>query len=453
MSMRRGRPFPDVIVWTVWAAMTAALLWCVFAYTFNMPLAEDWHLVPAMTGNEPHLWTWLWEQNNEHRLPLPRLVLLALLKPTQDFRWGMVANVAVMSAAAYVVLRALARRRGTGLRVTDAFIPIALLHIGNWENYMWAWQLCFVLSSAITLVLLVAADARELWTSRRWAIVTACCVAALPVCGANGLAFGAPIAAWLALEAALQAWRAPERRDTAAIVLAGVVLAAVEAAYYFVGYTHASWNPPSPGVMATLKTTLKFLAMSFGPAIKQAPGPWSLVTILVMAPAAALAVRAACAAPVDERPRAWRLLAYLAGVGALALAFGWGRAGLVPTVGLPDRYVLLAVPAVVWTYLVIDEYASRSLRIPVQVALLVAACVLLPANTRKGFAWRDWYRGGMQAVTRDIDRGLPRSELVRRDGWFLMAWSPERLSEGMQMLHDARIGPFARIVYHRASQP
>jgi len=129
--MTRRTSLPAAVVWTVWIIMTAALLACVCAYTFNMPLAEDWHLVPPMTGHQAHLWTWLWEQNNEHRLPLPRLVLLAVLTPTHDFRWGMAANITLMSTVVFAILWTLARRRGGRLRYTDAFVPIALLHIGN----------------------------------------------------------------------------------------------------------------------------------------------------------------------------------------------------------------------------------------------------------------------------------------------------------------------------------
>jgi len=308
---------------------------------------------------------------------------------------------------------------------------------------MWAWQLCFVLSSAVTLLLLVTLDTTVLWTSRWRAAATAGLLAALPVCGANGLAFAAPVAAWLTVEAATVYRRNPQRRGPSAIVGAGVALAAAESIYYFVGYVHATWNPPSPSLLATVKTALKFLALSFGPAIKQAPGPWATVLLAVLAPATFAVLRVAFTGTPDDRARAWRLVAYFAGVGTLALAFGWGRAGLVPTVGLPDRYVLLAVPAVIWAYLVVEAYAPRPLRVAVQGLLLVIACVLLPSNTREGFRWRDWYRDGMQAVMRDIDAGAPRDDLVRRHASYLMAWSPDRLAAGMQMLRDAGIGPFA----------
>jgi hypothetical protein len=430
------------LVWVVWAAMTLALVACVALYTYNMPLAEDWHMVSPLTGNEPSLWDWAWAQNNEHRLPLPRLLLLGVLALVPDFRAGMLASIAVMAVAAALLIRALSRARGGRLRFTDAFIPIALLHIGNWENYMWAWELCFVLSAAIALLLLPAMSATDLWSSRPRALAVAVCVAALPLCGANGMAFVAPIAAWLAFEAAL---RLRQAGAPAAIVLTGVATAIAGTIYYFIGYMSATWNPDSPGPVATIKTALKFLALGLGPVVSARAGIWALVMLAIGLPVLFVVLRRVVEATDERRGVALRWLAYLAGVASLAVAFGWGRAGLVPMAGLPDRYVLLAIPGLIWVYFAADSYAGPVLRRGCQVALLLISMVLLPLNTRDGFEWRNWYRTGMQAVIRDIDAGMPRDELVTKHRHFLMAWSPERLAIGMEMLREAGLGPFARL--------
>ena len=73
---------PALFVWGVWAGMVAIAIWHFVYFTRNMPWAEDWLLIAAMTGHEADLGSWLWTQNNEHRLPLPRLAMLALLKVT-----------------------------------------------------------------------------------------------------------------------------------------------------------------------------------------------------------------------------------------------------------------------------------------------------------------------------------------------------------------------------------
>src|SRR5688500_55161 len=71
-----------VAVWAVWTAMAALLAGLFSMDATNVPLAEDWLIVPAMTGNETDFGGWLWSQNNEHRVPWPRLVMLAILRVT-----------------------------------------------------------------------------------------------------------------------------------------------------------------------------------------------------------------------------------------------------------------------------------------------------------------------------------------------------------------------------------
>jgi hypothetical protein len=68
-NRRDGRQNP--FAWLVVGAMAAFMLVCIATAGRNIPLAEDWNLVPAYYGLEPDLGSWLWAQNNEHRLPLP----------------------------------------------------------------------------------------------------------------------------------------------------------------------------------------------------------------------------------------------------------------------------------------------------------------------------------------------------------------------------------------------
>ena len=100
----------DFIVWSVWAIMLLAALACIARWGRNIPLAEDWLLVPALTGHEPSIPDWLWAQNNEHRVALPKLVYLGLLAVTADFRSGMVLSVLLLAALVGAIV--LSRLRG-----------------------------------------------------------------------------------------------------------------------------------------------------------------------------------------------------------------------------------------------------------------------------------------------------------------------------------------------------
>ena len=71
-----------ILVWLVWAAALGGILLAIARHGRNVPFEEDWLMVGAMTGHQADLPDWLWAQNSEHRLPLPRLVNLAVLRAT-----------------------------------------------------------------------------------------------------------------------------------------------------------------------------------------------------------------------------------------------------------------------------------------------------------------------------------------------------------------------------------
>jgi hypothetical protein len=434
-----------------------------------VPLAEDWLMVAPLTGHEPSLARWLWAQNNEHRVPLPKLVYLGVLELAGgDFRAGMVVNALVVAAVAAAMVRTARRLRGGRTSYADAFFPAALLHLGHWENLVWGWQLQFVLSTALvcTLLLVVVRDAR-LPGARPAAAAVA--LVLLPLSGANGLIFALAMTPW-AVVAGVRAARPP--RDGAAgdpagppgssaagrTLVGAAATSVVLVGVYFIGWYSPPWNPPNPGRRASLETAVKFAAVGFGPV---ASHWWTLAAVGVAAallPAAVLVARAAWRAwpgarggsasggPwADERERALGLLCFAGGTAVLTLAMGWGRAAYVPTAGIPDRYALFAAPALCAAYFVWQLYGPPIASRAAQAGLLVVALAVLPGNVREGLSWRDWYVGGAAAVERDVAAGVPRLEIARRHRQFLLHWNEGMLAERIAMLRDAGIGPFARV--------
>ena len=148
-----------VLVWAVWLATFVSALVLVVANGRDVPVHEDWTVAPAMTGHQDNFLGWLWSQNNEHRVPVPRLVYLGLLKLWPDFRVGMVFNVVLLAAIAAAFIIFLHRVRGRS-RWTDAFFPIVFLNLGNWENMGWGWQLQFVVATALVCGLLMGIASR-----------------------------------------------------------------------------------------------------------------------------------------------------------------------------------------------------------------------------------------------------------------------------------------------------
>ena len=437
----------EVFVWSVWLIMLVVALVCIAQYGRNIPLAEDWNLVQPITGNEPNLAKWLWAQNNEHRLPLPRLTMLILLKVTNgDFRAGMFFNAITLGVLAFSMILVARHLRGGRTSFADAFFPIALLHIGNWPNLVWSWQLSFVLPTALICAALLVIVSHQTITTPGPAVVAGTCLVLIPLCGANGLLFVPLLALWFSYCGVLN-WYSVKTKGGRQwiggflIGSAGIALGLI--ALYFVGYERPSWNPPSPGLGATLKTTAKFLALSFGPVAAKSWHLSVVVTVGFLLISGGVAVLGVLRHKGLERHRALGVLLFFGNIALFAIVMGWGRSGLVPTVGLPIRYVLFAVPALCTAYFIWELYGSAKLRTAVQMGLLLGMCILLPFNMMEGLQWGDWYRKGMNAVEQDILAGIPRSALAERHRDFLVHWwTEDQLAAGMQMLKDTGIGPF-----------
>src|SRR5271154_2035472 len=77
---------PVLFVGLVWAGMYLGDLAFIRAFGVNCPHGDDWEYVPKVL--QPNLdFRWIFSQHMEHRTPLPRLLVLGLLKVTSlDFR-------------------------------------------------------------------------------------------------------------------------------------------------------------------------------------------------------------------------------------------------------------------------------------------------------------------------------------------------------------------------------
>ena len=450
-SLVRSDRGAKVFVWSVWGVMLLITLISLARYGRNIPLAEDWYFVSPLTGNEPHLVSWLWSQNNEHRIPLPRLILLGLIKlANSDFRSGMVLNIVALGGLSLTMIRVAGSLRQGRTSWADAFFPLALLHLGNWENLFWGWQFSFVLSVVLTCTILLVLVSNQTLMTPKAAVVAGIALLLLPLCGATGLMFVPILALWLGYCGVLHWYQIKTKggqRWISIFLIGSAVVALALTGLYFVGYQQPTWNPSNPGLISSLKTAAKFLALGFGPAVELS---WPLSTMLaigILLASGGLAILAVLRHKGLERYRALGLFLFFGNIVLFILVMGWGRAGAIGIYGhWPLRYVLLAVQTFCTIFFVWELYGSPKLRTIVQIGLLVVMCLLLRSNTNIGLDWGRWYRGGMDVLEQDIAAGIPPSILAEKHREFLIHWwSENRLAEGMQMLHDAGIGPFARM--------
>ena len=81
-----GLPSPAIVVACIWLAATLAALILAQKNT-SLFHPDEVPIIPCMVGSEPITWNGLWSQLNEHRIPLPRLLMLgAYAVSGGDFR-------------------------------------------------------------------------------------------------------------------------------------------------------------------------------------------------------------------------------------------------------------------------------------------------------------------------------------------------------------------------------
>lgn len=438
-----------LFVWGTWAGMFLVALAAVVIYGRNIPFAEDWFLVPPLTGNEPSLFAWIGTQNSEHLVPLPKAILLLLLTLSGgDFRVGMVYNTLLLGTLAGGMILVARHLRGGRISVTDAFFPIVLLHIGHWDNLLWSWQITFVLSTAITSILLLMLVVwREGPTTPVAAIAAAMCLVSLPLSGGNGTIVAPAFALWSLYCGLLRVSHEAsptENRITGVILISSAALALLIVMLYLSGYQRPTWYPASPSFLATAITSIKFMAFGFGPAAKSAWFLTSVGAIGALLITVAVVLTKAVSTGTDDRRRVLGLMLVVGAVAALAFALGWGRAGKIEASRhMSTRYALLSVPMLCASYFTMELYASLTLQKFVHRTLLVIVLVLLPLNTMVGLERRNWFEQGFTSFQADLQAGMPLNQLAERHYKFLMPWSRDQLAAGMEMLYQACLGPFS----------
>ena len=312
-------------VWLVWGLMTVLAVGFVTRYGTEVPIWDDENLVPVVVGAQPVTPAWLWAQANEHRLPLPKLILLGADRLAgNDIRAGMFLSVATLAVLAAALVALLGQFRG-GSQAADAVIPILLLHPGHATNLLWSIQFAFVLPTALATGCLIAIAGRAGRPGVGLAWGMGLILACLPLSSANGLIYVPALAAWL-LGSAIREARSKRTgcRRRAFLIASAAVPGLALAGLYFWGF-QPGVHPESRGGLADLvRTATQFLAGGIGmPAAWF--WPWSgVLTAGLLAISLIWLVTAWMKRP-EEQPRIFGLLAFLAGILSVALAVGWGR--------------------------------------------------------------------------------------------------------------------------------
>ena len=444
---------PALFVWGVWGLLFASVLAFVLAYGRNVPHWDDWDMVPVVTGRQPLTLSWLCTPHNEHRIPLPKLLYLVLVRSCgYDLRAGMVFNVCCLASLAAGLILAARRQRGR-TSAADAFFPLALLHLGQQQNLLWGFQVGFVLGTLLVGAILLFLTMGGESARSPGPMGIAGCLFLLPLCGANTLAFVPGIGLWLGY-LGVSRWQGTATRKQG---LALLICAAAAAG--MVGLSFVGIRPVTPieeaGTLARLRTAAQFLSTAPGPAFQEV---WLSEEVWLSAAMGVVALSVVTGLLLlrfwrqrpTERPGALGLALFLAGFAVLALGVGWGRAALGERAGLANRYVTLAAPLLCGLYLAWGQCLPAYLGRVGQVILCVVMGLLLVPNTLHGLKRGHALHQQLLAVENDARRGMKPAEMALkyttptgdRPPILWAEWKRQQLEECLEILRQDRLGPF-----------
>lgn len=322
------------------AGVCFALL-CAYVATGStrVPFLDDVTMAEWLQPGRTQTPEILWMQHNEHRIPLPRLVYVALACASGDLRAGLWLDVVLLGVLTLLFVNDARALRGRS-HPTDAVFPLLLFSLGNSENLLSAFQLTLILPAVLSGILLSILVRRDVLGSVPVSILTGAVLILSILCGTVGVVPAVAVGVWLFLAGLLQLRRGDRREQRAARAACAAALATgLFVLFYFHDFRTAPEFVPA-GVIRSLKVAAEFSSQGLGCIAEQY---WPGVTLLVagcLAGAIALACAAWMRAPSD-RWRSSGFLFHMGGMLALAIAVGWGRGGGPGEPGFTNRYTIL----------------------------------------------------------------------------------------------------------------
>ena len=430
------------VVWAIWAAACGLFLLHVVWYASNLPSEDDLVLVPYVTGAEPVTAAWLWDAFYQHRMPLPKLLLLALTAPTQSFLPAKLLNWLLLATVSAGVLLLTRRLRGHS-DYCDAAVPVAFLSLSQAELWWTAHALNLALGAAlIVCVLLAVARSPRVETPRAFAALAGL-VLALPLCGMVGVAFVPALLPWLLASAVSQGRGGTRSGRRFAWAFVSLVAATVAlCAVYAVGLNlpPQKVEPLADRVPRLVGQFARLFSMSTG---LTTADRWRLPAVLMAGPT--LAALGLCLVNVTrraERLRALGLLAWLGGWTVLLFGVAWGRAGWWEL--FLSRYVTLAVPVNAWVVVVVALYGRGAWRL-VPLALAAVQVFCLPRNLEIGYQCGVAHQSMMKTFFYDVKGGVPAAVLVEQYADGLLFGRRDELHARLRELRDAGWRPYVEL--------
>ncbi len=147
-----------VLLAGVGAAVASAYL--VITTYSPLPCWDEWAVFDHLASGGGWSLSWLWAQHNEHRLLIPKIFFLLDVQFFRGRQIFLLTTIYLVQLFQICLLswslRVLGRMRGSAWRVGTGLIAYCVLCPTQYENFVWGFQLQFVIPAAMATLAVVS---------------------------------------------------------------------------------------------------------------------------------------------------------------------------------------------------------------------------------------------------------------------------------------------------------
>jgi hypothetical protein len=395
-------------------AVGAAAGWYTHTQGTDMPLRDEWYLIPEWQASESTL-AWVMAPHNEHRFPLDKLVWLGVVRAAGDnFKAPMYGTVALMTAAAVLFQWAARAVRGRS-HPLDALFPVLLLHWGNGFNLIWGYQIGYAMFVYGLAGWVWAAGRLTAGGGNGWGALSAVYLLVVVTTGGFGLAYSPFAVGWLGY-LSVRGWRTGRRVWAVVFALSAVAVTA------YAGWVFLTLPPATTPGLSPVADPVGFAAAIAG-YLGVGVGEWHMFRWSTAVAVGLGAVVVYAAALVLAGWRAWRhpggrravwVAVGLLLLGTLAVALTIAR---VRGTGVLDRFVTTSGAGLAGVvFVLVHRPPAGRVGIGVTAVGLAVGAALFWANHPVGLQMAHTIRTSLARVRRDAEAGYPPSVICGRNG-------------------------------------